>query len=62
MYKEDINVTELVSLIKKLYPSKKITAISPKDDGVKIFEGIADLKALSMEEFKLYERDELYDR
>ena len=60
---EELNINDLVNLIKKFYPDKKINSIIPQTDkGTKIFNGISDLKVLHKKNFKIYAREELYDR
>lgn len=60
---EEININELVDLIKKIYPDKKINSITRQPQGdKKKFTGISDLKTLHKDNFKIYAREELYDR
>jgi hypothetical protein len=59
---EEININELIDLIKKFYPDKKINPAISKSNDSKIFSGIGDLEVLHIENFELYARDELYDR
>ena len=62
---EEINVNDIISLIKKFYPEKKINSVmahmAQPDGSKKIFSGIDDLKVLYRENFKLYPREQLYD-
>jgi len=55
---EKVNVSDLILLIEKFYPSKQINLIMPhKNDKIKIFDGVNDLKVLRKEKFKVYARD-----
>ena len=60
---DEIEVNDLINLIKRFYPDKKINSlISEKNNDVKFFSGIDDLRILRKEDFKTYTREELYDR
>ena len=59
---DEIDLNDLLGLIKKFYPDKTINSVTPQNDTEKIFGGIKDLKVLHRENFKIYPREELYDR
>ena len=59
---EEIDINDLIGIIKRFYPNKKINSITHQNNTKKIFYGIDDLKVLPKDDFKIYPRDELYDR
>ena len=60
----DININDFFAQLKKIYPSVEVLS-SPKTldiNTTKKFTGTSDLVPIYVSDFKMYERDELYDR
>ena len=56
----DININDIFAQLKKLYPSAKVSTQSTS--AAKKFTGTSDLKRIKVDDFRMYEREELYDR
>jgi hypothetical protein len=59
---DDINLVDFSMQIKKLYPTSQIVGTQTTTGYGKKFVGIDDLKPLHVDDFKMFPRDELYDR
>jgi hypothetical protein len=59
---DDINIADLFTQLKKLYPTSQIEALPMYTSRGKHFAGISDLKPLRVNNFKVFQREELYDR
>ena len=60
----DININDFFAQLKKIYPNVEVLSLpsTPHKDIVKKFTGTSDLKRIKVTNFKMYEREELYDR
>jgi len=59
---EDINMAEFSAQIKRMYPAMQIMRPNASTRLGKKFTGIGDLKPLHVDGFKIYQREDLYDR
>jgi hypothetical protein len=60
---EEINIDDIISLLKERYPDKKIEpSFITKKSSLKKFKGIDDLLTICDEDFAMPSRVSLYDR
>jgi len=57
---DDINIADFSARLKELYPTLRIESTPASRS--KIFAGVNDLKPLHINGFKMYQREDLYDR
>jgi hypothetical protein len=59
---DDVNIGDFSTQLKKLYPTSQIVRTHITAGHSKKFAGIDDLKPLRVNNFKMFQREELYDR
>ena len=58
----DINIDDFSLQLKKMYPSVQIVIPDTSNTPAKKFAGTDDLKRIRVSEFKMFKREDLYDR
>ena len=58
----DINIDDFSVQLKEMYPSLQIVVPEASATPAKKFTGTDDLKRIRVSEFKMFKREDLYDR